>query len=87
MTLESHLSIDFAANPLDLLELSMALEEEFDIEISDEDFTNALDIVYPAMGSLVTSSEGKIGKKAIVRNVVELIWENAPCFWENAPNP
>jgi acyl carrier protein len=82
VTLKSHLSIDFAADPLDLLELSMALEEEFDIEISDEDFTNTLDVVYPNLGYSVTPSVGKIGEKAIVRNIVELIWESTPNFWK-----
>jgi acyl carrier protein len=86
VTLKSHLSIDFAADPLDLLELSMALEEEFDIEISDEDFTNTLDLVYPTMGSFVTPSGGKIGEKAIVGNVVELIWGSTPSFWEMPHN-
>jgi len=47
--------------------------------ISDEDFMNALSIFYPDMVSLIMSS-GKIGEKAIVRNVVELLWEKAQCF-------
>lgn len=81
LTLKSHLSL--FANPLDLLELQMALEEEFEIEINDEDFTHALDVVYPSMGSLAPPSDGKIGEKAIIENLVEIIWENAPCFWEN----
>lgn len=96
ITLNSHLSKDLFADPLDLLELMMALEEEFDTEINDEDFTHRLDIVYPDMGSFVAPLrreglsfpppprfEGKIGERAIVRNIVELIWENAPYFWEN----
>lgn len=96
VSLNSHLSNDLGAVPLDLMELLMALEEEFDIEISDEDFENHLDIEYPEMGSFMPSLrsssssfpppfKGRIGEKAIVRNVVELIWENAPYFWENAP--
>ena len=93
VTLESHLLIDFATNPLDLFGFLMDLEEEFDIEISDEDFMNALGIVHPDMGCSLdisdilnifnikpkitspTVSESKVGEKAIVRNVVELLWE------------
>ena len=98
VTLESHLLIDFATNPLDLFGFLMDLEEEFDIEISDEDFMNALGIVHPDMGCSLdisdilnifnikpkitspTVSESKVGEKAIVRNVVELLWEKAQCF-------
>ncbi len=90
VTLESNLSIDLVADPIDLIELLMELEEEFDIEISDEDFMNALGIVHPDMGCSLdilnifnikpkitspTVSESKVGEKAIVRNVVELLWE------------
>ena len=92
VTLESHLSIDLVADPLDLIELSMKLEEEFDIEISDEDFMNALGIIHPKVYYSLdifnikpkitspTVSESKVGEKAIVRNVVELLWEKAQCF-------
>ena len=31
---------DFSADSLDLVELVMAIEDEFDIEISDEDFAD-----------------------------------------------
>ncbi len=97
VTLNSHLSNDLGADPLDIMELLLALEKEFDIEISDEDLKKHLDIEYPDMGFFVPSlhrsrlgfpppSEGKLGEKAIVRNVVELIWENAPYFWENTPH-
>jgi acyl carrier protein len=37
ITPESHFQDDFEADSLDLVELTMAFEEEFDIEISDED--------------------------------------------------
>ena len=98
VTLESHLSIDLGADPVDLIELSMNLEEEFDIDISEEDFMNALGIVPPDMGCSLdisdilnifnikpkitspTVSKSKVAEKAIVRNVVEFIWENTPCF-------
>ena len=94
VTLESHLSIDLAADSLDLWELLMRLEEEFDIEISEEDSLNALDIVLPELDYSIfdisdifnmfkikpkitspTVSKSKVAEKAIVRNVVELLWE------------
>ena len=90
--MESHLSIDLAADSLDLWELVLALEEEFDVEISEEDSLNALGIVYPKVVysfdifnikpkiTSPTVSESKVGEKAIVRNVVELLWEKAQCF-------
>ncbi len=37
IALESNLFDDLSADSLDLAEMMMALEEEFDIEISDED--------------------------------------------------
>ena len=89
VTLDTHLSIDFGADPLDLIEFLMAVEEEFDIEINDEDYKNHLDITHPSYtGSYFSSpsplsSEGKAGEKAIVRNVVELVWEKSPWLWGN----
>jgi len=40
VTLESSFIEDLGADSLDLVELIMALEEEYDIEISDEDAGN-----------------------------------------------
>ena len=99
VTLESHLSIDLGADPVDLWDLLMQLEEEFDIEISDEVSLNALDIVFPDLSysfpdisdifnifntkpkiTSPTVSKSKVAEKAIVRNVVELLWEKAQCF-------
>ena len=37
ITMDSSLTDDLGADSLDLVELVMALEQEFDIEISDED--------------------------------------------------
>lgn len=37
VTLESHFIDDLGADSLDIVELIMALEEEFDIEVPDED--------------------------------------------------
>ena len=37
VTPEAHLHFDLGADSLDLVELIMSMEEEFDIEISDED--------------------------------------------------
>ncbi|OQB15775.1 MAG: Acyl carrier protein [Firmicutes bacterium ADurb.Bin193] len=40
VTLESSLMDDLGADSLDLVELVMAMEQEFEIEISDEDAEN-----------------------------------------------
>ena len=55
VTDETRLVEDMGADSLDLVELSMALEEEFDVLISDEAFEAALDIgtvaaLYPLVG-------------------------------------
>jgi acyl carrier protein len=44
VSLDSHLEDDLNADGLDLIELVMALEEEFDIEIPDEEVKNILGI-------------------------------------------
>ncbi len=41
---DAHFSSDLGADTLDLIELMMALEEEFDIEIGDEDAENLMDL-------------------------------------------
>jgi acyl carrier protein len=49
VTLESHLIDDLKADSLDVVELIMDLEQEFDIEIPDEDLpkvTRVKDIVF-----------------------------------------
>lgn len=38
ITMETDLVEDLEADSLDIVELSMALEDEFDIEVEDEDF-------------------------------------------------
>lgn len=38
VTLESNLTDDLGADSLDAVELSMAIEDEFDVEIEDEEF-------------------------------------------------
>ncbi len=38
VTLESNLIDDLGADSLDAVELSMAIEDEFDVEIEDEEF-------------------------------------------------
>lgn len=40
VTLEARLIDDLGADSLDAVELSMAIEDEFDIEIDDEEFEN-----------------------------------------------
>lgn len=41
---DAHFSSDLGADRLDLIELMMALEEEFDIEIGDEDAESLTDL-------------------------------------------
>lgn len=53
--LESELAADLGADSLELTEFVMALEEEFDIDIPDED---AEDIV--TVGDVVTYLEGRL---------------------------
>ena len=38
ITLDSHLLTDLRADSLDMIELCEAIEDEFDIEVPDEDF-------------------------------------------------
>ena len=40
ITLESHLTDDLGADSLDAIELIMAVEEEFDVEIDDNEAQN-----------------------------------------------
>jgi acyl carrier protein len=81
VNLDSHLSNHLNADELDLIELVLALEEKFDIEISDEDSENYLDINplfsgsswWGSSSSSPSSFRYNVGEKCIVRNFVELI--------------
>lgn len=78
MNLDSHLSNDLGTDELDLVELVVALEEEFDIEINEEEASNRLNLSsYPsswfplssgssASNSLITACE--------VKQVVDFIY-------------
>ncbi|MDO5717324.1 MAG: acyl carrier protein [Tissierellia bacterium] len=54
VTLESNLTEDLGADSLDAVEISMAVEEELNIKISDEDLTSLVTV-----GDLVKFTEGK----------------------------
>jgi acyl carrier protein len=87
VTLDSHLSNHLNADDLDFIELVMALEEEFDIEIPDEEAENYLgsssissflssglsSSSWSSGFSSPSSSFSPIGVECIVRNFVELI--------------
>lgn len=78
VNLESHLSNDLGADDLDLVELVMALEKEFNIEIPD----SVVDIVFSyssasfwnmSSGSAY-SSPGGGGPNCIIKNFVDYIY-------------
>jgi acyl carrier protein len=83
VNLDSHLSNHLNANECDLVEVLIALEEEFNIEIPDEESENHLDISinlcfssgswWSSSSSSPSSSKYNAGEKCIVRNFVELI--------------
>lgn len=55
VTLESSIIDDLGADSLDVVDLVMSLEEEFDIEIPDEDVENM-----KTVGDMVKYIEGKL---------------------------
>lgn len=86
ISLISHLSNDLSADKLDLVEIIMGLDEEFDIDISDSEVEDELGIYYGRSGSStyslfsssglsIDSLESSVatGGNCIVRNFVELI--------------
>lgn len=83
VSLDSHLSNHLGGDYMDLNEVIMALEEEFDIEIPDIETEKDLDINYNthndgyfwSSGSTSLSSYVNAGEKCIVRNFVELIYK------------
>lgn len=56
VTLEASFQDDLGADSLDVVELVMALEEEFGIDIPDEDVTNL-----KSVGDAVGYIDGKLG--------------------------
>lgn len=87
VSLDSHLSNHLGADDGDLIELVMALEEEFEIEISDDESENFLGIEvnivsvgswWSSSSSSPSLSSSNAGEKCIVRNFVELIYEKVP---------
>jgi acyl carrier protein len=80
VSLDSHLLNHLEADDGDLIELVMALEEEFEIEISDDESENELGVNYHFSGgsfwssSSSYSSSKNAGEKCIVKNFVELIY-------------
>jgi acyl carrier protein len=78
VTLDSHLLNHLNADEIDLLNLVIALEEEFDIEISDEEIEDYCGSFGSSSSgfsgfSSFSLSFGHPGKDCIVRNFVELI--------------
>ena len=79
INLDCHMSNHLNMDDLDLTEIVMALEEEFDIEISD----NCVDFCFSigsfdwcsGSGSGSSYSSFKAGEECIVRNFVELVYE------------
>lgn len=55
VTLNSHLFDDLSADPLDIVELVMALEEELEIEINDEAWFGCLDVEMPDLTPVIPS--------------------------------
>lgn len=55
MTMETSLMKDLDADSLDAVEIIMALEDEFDVEIPDEDAEG-----FKSIGNIVDYIEGKI---------------------------
>lgn len=55
VTMESNIADDLGADSLDVVDMIMSLEDEFDIEIPDEEIENI-----KTVGSLVKYIEGSI---------------------------
>jgi acyl carrier protein len=84
VSLDSHLSNHLNADEADLIELVMALEEEFGVEIPDEVAENSLGVStnlsfggswWGSSSSSPTSFSHNTSEQCIVRNFVELICE------------
>ena len=57
ITMETHLMKDLEADSLDAVEIIMAIEDEFDIEVPDEDAEN-----FQNVGDIVRYVEDRIRK-------------------------
>jgi acyl carrier protein len=74
--LNSHLSSDFHVGELDLLDIIAALEENFDIEISEHEYEKDLDIIECFDLDWTRSSLNisfKAGERCVVNNFIEFI--------------
>ena len=80
INLDCHMSNHLNMDDLDFVEIVMALEEEFDIKISDEcaDFCFSIGSFdwRSGSGSGSSYSSFKAGEECIVRNFVELVYKN-----------
>ncbi len=77
VTLDSNISTDFNAHGYDGIELAMALEEEFEIEIPDEVLEDLLGTKYlcnlnPFSSSFSSSSDNSVNSVLVSRTVREL---------------
>jgi acyl carrier protein len=79
INLDCHMSNHLNMDDLDLVEIVMALEEEFDIQISDECDNLCFSIGsfdwFSGSGSGSSYSSFKAGEECIVRNFVELVYK------------
>lgn len=77
--LNSHLVDDLGMDELDWVELLMALEKEFDIEIPDGVIEDGLGVFYTFNWSSISSNSsssslhGKVGADCTVKNLVNLV--------------
>lgn len=62
-TVEKSLHEDFGMDSLDAVEIALAIDEEFDIDLPDEDFENAKTVA--ALVALVTSKLSSTDLSAI----------------------
>lgn len=75
MNLDSHLSNDLGAEESDLVELIVALEEEFDIEITEEEASDRLNLAPYSFWPSSSSGSNYSFTACKVRKVVDLIYE------------
>lgn len=75
VNLDSHLSDDLGADELDLVELVVALEEEFDIEINEKEASDRLNLSsYPSSWFPLSSGSNSLITACEVKQVVDFIY-------------